>query len=867
MRARIELNGRILSALELGFLVLLVVRSFTEAFSELALYLGPLTLNVSSGAVLLMDLLGGLYLGVLWLRKRWAVDRLGLIFLGWVLSLGPWVYLAASQWGVTGLTGVREWIRLLSLVLLYLVIYTIARRRGHERVINACLLALPVPLALTFYQFVVAPEDRAFGAMVHPNNLAAFLVVMSALVIWKLVRPEQSTRRRFLWTGLLGVLLIALIVPISSNAWLMFFVFLATFLLLSRERSLRVAGGVAAALFLALFILFFAAEHVRVQSELWQALALMGADSPGGTGSIGTRFEIWNELINVWRQQPLKGYGLNATPLVNPIVGKYAHNDFVRYLVEAGVFGLLLFVLFQAAAGRELLRLRREASAPHARLLIRIGLGIFLAWVVGSVGDNLISHTVFQVYFWSLLAVVVAAVEGQHAEVREGSGDPGGLWSTDPSVQHAVVSPSLTSPRAPSDRLRPAKSVAQVPGEDRPICRRCQTKALTSGALVCTRCFSLLVPRLSLLLLGFLTAMIIGLMGFYLWNQGAGLETFYLGWLLWFILLFVVLRNEKWRYCYGLLAAMLAGVATVPRLYPLEGQSFHPVSWMAIFGLFGLGLYGLIRSWWDTTRAGRWSGWQLAPMGLIYLGLLGWGMRLAPKSLHEGIGNGLRLPEEEVLWGLRQRYLEGAGLPIPLPELLVGLAALSLIVAIGARVCRPETTGTVQRLHRRIIDEVLRLGQASIGMGLHFLRCYLLPIGALLAAAYILDYVLRQVSAFLYETPVALGHVAAGLVALFTLAWLLVYGLTRRGLEATLVDLGMTYVVMLLLIQVCVWISTAALWALAKLLPLYPITQGFAPLLLERPVGLYTWISLGVFMAFIAGWVALRKRLRYHPLS
>lgn len=401
----------VLRALEYAFLALLVVRSFSEAFPELVLPVGPLPVTLSALVMLLMSGVGLLYLSLLWFRRDWAVDRLSLYFLAWVLSLAPWVYVAAAEWGLSGLSGAREWVRLLSLVLLYLVVWEIARRRGPERVINACLLALPVPLVLTHYQLLVAPQARAFATTVHPNNLAAFYVVMIALTVWKLAQPDQSLRARLGWGGLLLVVLVAIIAPISSNAWLMLAVFLGALLVVINERKLRLAALGIGVGFLIVFLGLFVSGHQRIQAEVWQVVSLFGVEVPGwkgGTGTIGFRFEMWRELSGVWVQNPIRGYGLNSTLLLNPAsVGKAAHGDYVRYLVEAGIFGLIFFVLFQIVGGRELFRLAREAPVSY-RWLAGIGFALFVAWVVGSVGDNLISYTVFHVYFWSLLACVSA---------------------------------------------------------------------------------------------------------------------------------------------------------------------------------------------------------------------------------------------------------------------------------------------------------------------------------------------------------------------------------------------------------------------------------------------------------------------------
>lgn len=408
------LRGDSLRLLESGLLGLLIARGFTEAFSDLTVYasLGPIALNPSVTVMLLMDVLGVLILSLLWFRGKCEIDRIGLFFLVWVLSLAPWVYLAANQWGVTGLTASREWIRLLSLVLLYLVVFSIVTREGYRRIINACLLALPIPLVAASYQLVITPETRPFGTMVNPNNLTAFLLVMIALTTWKL-SVSKIVWTRILWGSLFLLESFVIISNNSFNGWLMVGIFLILFVLLVKGPKVKVIGGVAAAAFIVIFLLLFT-HGFRNQQEILQAMDDVGYENSSRTlesGSLKGRFHMWRGLLEIWKQQPLLGYGLNMTSLVNPVFGKAAHNDFIRYLVETGVFGLMLFVTFQVAVGWQLFRLRKKACGPDEhQLLLSIGLGVHVAWIVGSFGDNLIGMTVFHVYFWSLLASISATV-------------------------------------------------------------------------------------------------------------------------------------------------------------------------------------------------------------------------------------------------------------------------------------------------------------------------------------------------------------------------------------------------------------------------------------------------------------------------
>lgn len=873
-----------LRLLEGAFLALLVIRSTTEAFSGLGVVLGPWVVNPSVVAVLLMDGVGALYLAGLWRRGLWELDRLGILFLAWVLSLGVWVYIAAATWGLPGLTGVREWIRLLSLVMVYLVARAVAERRGPSSVIYACLLALPIPLAVTYGQAFLAPEARAAGVMVHPNNLAAFLVVMIALTLWKLGQPSLRGTTRILWGGLLLLELGALIPPVSSNGWLMFGIFLAVFALFSPGWRWKAAGGVAGLVFLALFAVLFL-QSGRLQQEVWQNLNDLGLPTPGEEtlreGTLAFRLKMWQGLVDVWRERPWTGFGLEAVPWLNPVVGKAAHNDYVRYLVEGGLIGLALFVLFLAFVGGELFRRWKRASTPEARRTMAIALGLFAAWAFGSVGDNVVGITVFHVYLWSSLAAL---------SVAAGFRNPAAAWDAPrerewtPKGAESFPPPPPLPPPSFRERLaawgeRWGVAVRSRPrGEVSLLCRSCLTSSWTSGALLCRRCFRPLLHPGGLFAFGVLTLSAVGLIGFYLWNKGAEVETFWVAWLLGVSFLALLLRNESRGFGFALLTAFFIGAIAVNRLY-------HPPALEAIFaeeiafvGLLGLALGGLLEVWWTVSRS--------LPVGFALLALLSWGLGVGVPSLGSGLGLELELeelvrlgrivsgsladlPAPASILGSRLPLLAGASPAVAVSAGLGALAGLSLalvgFVRIGRALALRRASGRSPgaALLEAPIAVVEALGDL-LSVGGRWGRVYAVPIAALYGLAGAVDLGVQQISAFLYGDPYGFVRALGGFFGAFAALIFFLWGATQRGVRVLLVDVGLAFLGLLLLVQLSAWLASGVLWGTAQILPLFPETQRFAPLLPPRPLGQYTGYSLGVLTgALLAlGLESLRRRLR-----
>jgi O-antigen ligase len=80
------------------------------------------------------------------------------------------------------------------------------------------------------------------------------------------------------------------------------------------------------------------------------------------------------------------------------------HNDHLRVLLELGFVGLSLWLgLFASAARsfRKALRTSKYSSLSHLKALI--GLAALIAYFVGGIFENLLTTTVYQWYWWSLL--------------------------------------------------------------------------------------------------------------------------------------------------------------------------------------------------------------------------------------------------------------------------------------------------------------------------------------------------------------------------------------------------------------------------------------------------------------------------------
>lgn len=397
---------------QVAFPIFLAIRSSLDVFTDIGIYIGPMNLNVPAGLSLFIGLMGLIYLGFnLALNRQIVVDRIGKAFLFWLTLLIFWVFLAYHNFGMQGLVGLREWVRLFSLFIIYILTLQLARRKGFDYVINWLFLSLPVPLTVGYYQLVFRKGiifegvHRIYGTFAHPSCFALYLVLFIGLTIWKL----KFGKRKLFWLLLLLVQLIALINTFSIGGLVM----LATlfiFIFLKEVRKKKKTIGFMIIVVLALFtgFLFLQSRYGKMRiEELKRTPSLFEViEEETITNSFTWRIIHWKLLINEWRKKPFWGYGLHTS---RDFLGRWhtaPHNDYIRYLVETGLVGLIAFISFLAIVGNKLIKKYRSSTDYLYKSLTLIVIGIFFSWLVGAMADNHIATTAFHFYFWSLLAAI-----------------------------------------------------------------------------------------------------------------------------------------------------------------------------------------------------------------------------------------------------------------------------------------------------------------------------------------------------------------------------------------------------------------------------------------------------------------------------
>ncbi|MGA7938010.1 MAG: O-antigen ligase family protein [Kovacikia sp.] len=426
---------------EQAVLGLLIARSSLDIFSAQQL---PAALAIS------VDGLTLLYVAVqLFRKKQIQIDHFFWIFSGWIFLQMLWIVLLPI--GGLGFdsshltTAIREWTRLFSWLMVYLLVMQLKDRIHPSRVISLLFLGLITPLILATLQ-VILPQSalpailaplstgegsRISGTLGHSNTFATFLLLFISLTCWKI---KQGTRR-VPWLLLLGLILFFYVRTMALFSLLMLAVYVVA-LITPRANLLKLLGGLL--LVGATVTLFGSTEFGQERLGSLANTPLLNRDmdisraillSAGDNNSFNWRIAQWTYLLDQWKQFPIFGYGLGTSIYVstNKLL---PHNDYIRALVEQGIVGLVIFLAFLGIQVLYLIRSIRSSFRQTAQTDFCLSLlAVLLALPVGMLTENIWSHTTFFFYWWALFSV--ASWDWNQREPEQSAIDHRRAWQTE----------------------------------------------------------------------------------------------------------------------------------------------------------------------------------------------------------------------------------------------------------------------------------------------------------------------------------------------------------------------------------------------------------------------------------------------------
>jgi O-antigen ligase len=339
------------------------------------------------------------------------------------LWLCIWTAVAVGTRGASTET-LREGVREGSVVALAVIVYN-----GHgaftvSGVTRLVQLAGIAPAVAALYQLAthtgldVAGHIRSNGTFAHPNSAAMFFTIAATASLWCYLDKGRYRAD----AALVIVFLAALIATFSIDGLL---AMAATLIAFGWLRDAPLPAKLGPCGIAALVVLVFFATPLgsqRIVKESSTSLAATEHGEPNTT--LSWRLHKWETLLPQWERSPLFGRGLGTTTTIevattDEFTDALPHNEYLRYLVETGVVGLVILLLATGTLVRAILRRRdgpgtSNGDFPNAAAL---AMGVIVGCLVDSLADNtfLNSPTCYAATLIVVAVLTLRAAEGHRA--------------------------------------------------------------------------------------------------------------------------------------------------------------------------------------------------------------------------------------------------------------------------------------------------------------------------------------------------------------------------------------------------------------------------------------------------------------------
>ncbi len=245
------------------------------------------------------------------------------------------------------------------------------------------LIVLPLVL-LTLYDILILMlngdynHDSTYSfrySFGHRNQFSQFLVLVVPLLFasFKGGKPKKI----FLLILVAFIYLTAILLKNRTVLIVLFGIYpMLLFFFAIRKKSRKIKG-----IILISFLVLAGTSFIVLKSTNLDPNSRIGNLLETNFGSGNERIRIWKNSIELAKEHPIIGYGTGdwkaeilRTPLrftqaeKGEVFYQRAHNDFIQLLVEQGLLGLLLFVIFFVLALIRILKSTVDSKVKHASL-------------------------------------------------------------------------------------------------------------------------------------------------------------------------------------------------------------------------------------------------------------------------------------------------------------------------------------------------------------------------------------------------------------------------------------------------------------------------------------------------------------------
>jgi hypothetical protein len=361
------------------------------------LFLRVLVDRSGFGAVIGLALLGCFFLLLVFKLK---LPKYLLLYSSLFFVLIGYAFINATLIHGEPLYTIRGVIRYFSYFAIFILVYY--SKISFKQIFQLYTLIVLIESILAIFQFLLLGKERPSGTFINSNHFSYFLVPYFSilLIVYKKYIPAFLV---FLLSAFLGGMggVISLL--------LVLFLFLSHY----AKRWQKVASILVFPIFIVVAGLLMQ-NRVKELADVSAISERLAENQAGGGSSLVWRVVTWKLMYDelVEKDGLYSGMGLEYASLVSPYFLESSirepHNDYLRILLEFGLFG---FALFLYALYYGLFKLRKNAleqNSSHYYALYAAMAAIYLGMIVGNI-------VVLNTLWWLLLSIIAI----MHKEEKE----------------------------------------------------------------------------------------------------------------------------------------------------------------------------------------------------------------------------------------------------------------------------------------------------------------------------------------------------------------------------------------------------------------------------------------------------------------
>ena len=395
-----------------SLLFLIVIRNITDLYSESIFvnFFDIININFSSALAILI-IIWAVYII---LKEKINLKKIPL-FIPWLLFIG---FSAISLiYSVDKMSSLKMLARILNIFFLYAAAYFYFTKYPNKKYlyIKALFLAYIIPCIFGVYQIIFKTEfigregfNRINGTYFHPNSFAFHLFFLFIILIILYFNSKRSKNKRYLIV-FLSIIIVLILFTLTRSVWIGFILFIFSLIFIySRKYIFKYSLLITGLIFIFLVLInytslkYFDRNNISFIGRVTSSTNLLS--------SWEWRNKMWGEMTEYIYQSSIIGYGLDTyrylreKQIYNVFESTYAHNDYLKILIELGIIGLIFYLNLIFKTLKKIFQ--KFLLTKRKKYLISF-IGILIIFLIGAV-DNVLRSTALQWVMWIYIAYLLS---------------------------------------------------------------------------------------------------------------------------------------------------------------------------------------------------------------------------------------------------------------------------------------------------------------------------------------------------------------------------------------------------------------------------------------------------------------------------